>query len=264
MQIQIKEFTGPLDLLLQLIRREEMNIFDIDIHKITKQYLNFINTHTLPDLNAAGEFICLAATLIYLKSSKLFPPDSKEENSEEAENIKNNLVKNLLRIQNVQKLSQNLNQYPQMNRDVWTKQSIKPYFASASITPEIRCEIIETNSTESIKQEPILKLLKNYQQIQKNKWNNAQRIEPLPSLPEHLSKLNTRLSAGTSIKMSQLFSAKRNLPHSLLTFLSLLELCRLGMVTLFQQSAFSDILITVTKTFNLKNFNLVQIENSSL
>ena len=284
MQIQIKEFTGPLDLLLQLIRREEMNIFDIDIHKITNQYLTFIETHPLPDLNSAGEFIKLAATLIYIKSRSLFPPDKTEQPiDEEAEDLKKNLVKNLLRTQNLQRLSQQLQQFPLIGRDVWTRKMIKPYFSPSST--KLNDEMMKNNETtdinhatqitqsphtitpaEQIKLEPILKLLKSYHHIQQtSSWDNAQHTEPLPSLSNHIHNLSTNLSTGSSLKMSQLVSAKRNLPHTVLTFLSVLELCRLGFVSLFQQAAFSDIVITVLKTFRQKDFHLVQkIENPGL
>lgn len=277
MQIQIKEFTGPLDLLLQLIRREEMNIFDIDIHKITDQYLSFIETHPLPDLNSAGEFIQLAATLIYIKSKSLLPSEQTEQQNvdEEVEDLKETLVQNLLRVQKLQRLSQQLNQFPLMGRDVWTRNMIKPNSLSSKLNDPITQydeATDQTNTTqitpsprtdtlpiEQIKQEPILKLLKNYHRITQTKsWNNAQHTEPLPSLSDHIHNLSTNLSIGTSLKMSALISAKRNLSNTLLTFLSLLELGRLGFVSLFQQSTFSDIVIKVLKTFRRKDFHLVQ------
>ena len=105
MQIQIKEFTGPLDLLLKLIRREEMDIFDIDIHKITAQYLAFIEKHSIKDLDSAGDFIRMAALLIYIKSKSLFPSELQDDPEWEDEgHTQEELVQKLLKMQVVQSL----------------------------------------------------------------------------------------------------------------------------------------------------------------
>ena len=266
MQVQIKEFTGPLDLLLQLIRREEMDIFDIDIHKITHQYLHFIETHPLPDLQSAGEFIKLAATLIYIKSRSLFPPEATEEEQTEEQKLKNTLVQSLLRHQNIQQTSQKLNQLPLTGRDTWTRHSIRPNatrFLPADDTPQTPDESpVDTplpntetpSSTESIKPVPLLKLLKSYHHITHTRHNTWREVKPLTSLSDHISHLSPYLCAGEGVKMSSMIGTKHNPQNILLTFLSLLELCRLSRVSLFQEKDFSDIMVVVLKPLPTKGF----------
>ena len=111
MQVQTPQFNGPLDLLLQLIRREEMDIFDIDIHKITEQYLLSIQAE-FPDLDSAGDFIRMAALLIYIKSKSLFPSAQNEDSEEtiQEEDLKKALEQSLIKMQAVQEIAKKLYQ----------------------------------------------------------------------------------------------------------------------------------------------------------
>ena len=95
-KVKLDVFEGPLDLLLYLIKKEEADIFDIPIAKITEQYLQYIEYMKLLDLNIAGEFIVMAATLMHIKSRLLLPPDEQPPLEEEEEDPRTELVRRLI------------------------------------------------------------------------------------------------------------------------------------------------------------------------
>lgn len=95
-KVELEVFEGPLDLLLYLIKKEELNIYDIPIERITTQYMEYLNVMKMLDLNIAGEFIVMAATLMMIKSRMLLPVDEREEMEEEEEDPRWDLVRQLV------------------------------------------------------------------------------------------------------------------------------------------------------------------------
>src|ERR1700742_1402212 len=118
--VHLEQFEGPLGLLLYLIRQEEMDIFDIDIHQITRQYLEYIKTMRHLDLEVAGEFVAMAATLLHIKSRMLLPQHDMEE-GEEVQDPRKELVQKLVEYQKIQELSKQLYERPLLRRDVWPR-----------------------------------------------------------------------------------------------------------------------------------------------
>ena len=258
MQVQIKEFTGPLDVLLQLIRREEMDILDIDVHKITDQYLNFINSQSAPDLHFAGDFIKMAAILIYIKSKSLLPSDSEEESSPEEdpeEDLKASLTISLLRMQAVQSISQYLNRRPLLGRDIWPG-------AGDSMKAGEQTD----SSLNNVQATPLLSLLKAYHNVQEKKSLLQKTSTALPEkdnviiFKDSLHSIYQRLKAGQVFRMSSLLkdSGGSSLSGALAAFLSLLELSRRGIVNLFQIEDFSDVEVSVKKSVDKKEILLTQ------
>src|SRR3712207_4469850 len=96
LNIKIENFEGPFDLLLHLIKKNEMDIYDIKIYEITTQYLNYINNMKELDLEVTSEFIVIAATLLEIKSKMLLPKQVVEENEEDAEDPRQELINKLL------------------------------------------------------------------------------------------------------------------------------------------------------------------------
>jgi len=257
-QIQLKEFTGPLDVLLQLIRREEMSILDIDVHKITDQYLEFIESQPIPDLHFAGDFIRMAALLIYIKSKSVLPEfawcnDLQREDREEQE-LKADLTISLLKMQIVQSISRKFNQYALLGRDTWS--------SYAGMQP-MKWNCFEQEKNE-VKKNPLLSLLKAYHCVENRvsgkKPTEVNLEEHTPVLTDRISSIQSRLRAGNHFNMSSLLSYSNKPGYILTTFLSLLELSRLGIVTLFQKEYFSDIEVCVKKSFNEEDIGSVRNE----
>ena len=121
LRIQIQSFEGPLPLLLHLIKREDMDIFDINIHEITRQYLDYIRAMKQFDLGMAGEFIAMAATLIHIKSRMLLPQYNEGEEVEEELDPRRELVHRLLEYQKFQEASGQLYMRSLVGRDVWVR-----------------------------------------------------------------------------------------------------------------------------------------------
>src|SRR3954468_1595754 len=118
--IQLPKFEGPLGLLLYLIRKEEMDIMDINIHEITKQYFEYIKLMKELDLEVAGEFVAMASTLIHIKSRMLLP-QYNEEGEEVQEDPRKELVQKLLEYKKIKELSQQLYKLPLLGRDVFRR-----------------------------------------------------------------------------------------------------------------------------------------------
>lgn len=240
MQIKIKEFSGPLDLLLQLVRREEMDIFDIDIHKITDQYLCVLATHPLPDLNTAGDFIKMAATLIYIKSRSLFPPPPEEAPLEEdsPEESRRTLIQNLLHIQTLKSVASRMGQRSLLGRDTWSR--------GLDLDPEL-------SPPEAVFNKNLLfHLCRAYRRVgQRCRVKQSFRTQPLPLLSDGLRFLNPYLVQGACFMVSSLMSQKKGTGGErawvLVTFLSLLELARQEVVSLDQGPGEEDISVSVKK-----------------
>ncbi len=246
MQVQLKEFTGPLDVLLQLIRREEMDILDIDIYKITDQYLEFIKSQSIPDLYFAGDFIRIAALLIYIKSKSVLPvysqQDDLQEESQEEQELKADLTKSLLKMQIVQGIARRLNQYALLGRDVW----------SGSVDNQVVSGEDYFDGKNNVQKKPLLSLLKAYHRMQNRfsvKKSTGNVENDVPVLTDCISSIHSRLKIGRMFNMSSLLSHSSQPGYVLTTFLSLLELSRLGIVTLSQEKYFSDIQVCVKKSF---------------
>ena len=253
MHIQIKEFSGPLDLLLQLIRKEEMDIFDIDINKITEQYLNFIKENTITDLDSAGDFIKMAALLIYIKSKSLFPSEPQEDAEiENEQDLQKKLAQSLLKMKAIQSICEKLNRVPQLNRDTW---------GSAKVNIKDLIPLPDELQKKDIKKQSILKLMRSYQKVFTKKTTRpAVSIEdPLPFMLDCIRSIHHRLTTGSLWNMSALIEKdKHTMSHLLVTFLALLELTRIGVVSLSQKEDFSDIAVSVKRDFNNKDFHSLQ------
>jgi len=118
--VQLERFEGPLGLLLHLIREQEMDIFNINIHEITRQYLEYIKAMRRLDLEVAGEFVAMAATLLHIKSRMLLP-QYNEEGEEITEDPRKELIQKLVEYKRIQELSADLYKRPLLGRDVFVR-----------------------------------------------------------------------------------------------------------------------------------------------
>ena len=228
-----------------------MDIFDIDIHKITEQYLSSIEA-SFPDLDSAGDFIRMAALLIYIKSKSLFPSSPDSEDMETEVDLEKTLQQSLIKMQAVQKTAKMLGQgHMLLNRDVWStgapKHKTSP-FPPDFLTPQTQ-----------LKKQALLTLLRAYKRVFQKPLSAdsaLSQVESELSLSDCLRTLSHRLITGTQLTMQDLIGPKSS--HTLITFLALLELSRWGVVSLSQEKEYSDIAITVRKQFNDKSFHFIQ------
>jgi len=235
--IHLERFEGPLGLLLHLIRREEMDIFDINIHQITRQYLDYIKSMKKLNLEVAGDFIAMAATLIHIKSRMLLPQYDEEGEIDESTDPRKELVQRLLEYQKYQEAAHSLYERALVGRDVWLR-GHREQFLVEKEDDEI---IIEDN--------PLYALVTAYRAALRGFKKSIFKVGfDLQSVSSRILELRDKLFPGKSIKLSELIDSVENKSGQMLvTFLSLLELAKIGFISLFQSETYDDIHITTKK-----------------
>lgn len=233
--VSLPKFEGPLDLLLYLIRKEEMDIFDIKIHEITKQYLEYIKRMRELDLEVAGEFISMASTLIHIKSRMLLPQYNDQGEIVESEDPRKELVQRLLEYQKYQEAAKTLNERPLVGRDIWlrgAREAIKP--------PEEEI-VLEDNA--------LYALISSYRKILKSFQKKIHRVaKKAQSIAQRILEIKDRLVPGNKITLRELLNVTEDpMRQVLITFLSLLELGKMGYVHLYQSETYGDIYVDTKK-----------------
>jgi segregation and condensation protein A len=231
--IHLDNFTGPLDLLLHLIRKNEMEITDIPIAEITAQYLAVIDTMQTLNLDVAGEFLLMAATLLHIKSRLLLPQiveDPAEE--EEEDDPRAELVRRLLEYQKYKEAAIRLDELPQLNRELYARTAPAP-------------EVVEEGEG-GFGAVGLYDLLQALQQMLK------ERPEPLIhevtaeqlSVADRINQILAALQGQQSMAFSELFAGQVSRHEVIVSFLAMLELVRLRLVRLLQSQRFGAIWLT--------------------
>ncbi len=250
--VQLPHFEGPLALLLYLIRKEEMDIFNINIHHITKQYLEHIRLMKELDLEVAGEFVAMAATLIHIKSRLLLPQYDEQGEIVEAEDPRRELVQKLLDYQMYQEAAKKLYDRPLLNRDVWAR----------GLREDLRSDedggiIIDVEQGEN----GLFGLIAAYRRAMRKADRLVHRVRPkTESIAGRVMMIKDRLIVGARVLLRDLLNVgEAPMRHQLLiTFLSMLELGRLGFVSLFQNETYGDIHIESKKQIERNVLERVQ------
>lgn len=242
LHVEIDRFSGPMALLLHLIRQQEMDIFDINIHEITEKYLESVKQMKQLNLEGAGEFISMAATLIQIKSKMLLPQYNEEGEVVETEDPRKDLVRRLIEYQMYQEAGQKMYQMPLLNRDVWGRAESERLEA-----PESEIVIEEENA--------LYALIAAYRSAVKNMKKAVHRVgEALQSIRDRIWEMREHLVVGREARFFELVEvgtqASDRRGQLLITFLSLLELGKMGFVSLFQSENFADIHIDPKKNID--------------
>jgi segregation and condensation protein A len=235
LQIQLPQFEGPLALLLYLIRKEEMDIMNININQITSQYLESIKILKELDLDTAGEFVAMAATLIQIKSRMLIPQYDENGEIVENEDPRKELVQKLLEYQKYQEASKLLYERPLVGRDIWLRGSR---------------ENLEDRPEEiSIEDNGLFSLISAYRKMIKSAKKRIHKVTTkVQSISQRVLEIKDRLIMGHRLAMRELITnVEDQARQTLITFLSLLELGKLGFVGLYQSDSFADIWIETKK-----------------
>jgi segregation and condensation protein A len=226
-KVTLPIFEGPLDLLLYLIKKEELDIYDIPIAKITNQYLEYLEMMQLLDLNIAGEFLVMAATLMHIKSKMLLPPDPTAEEETIEEDPRAELVKRLLEYKKFKEAAGSLTDLEKKQRDVFTRQGM----------PELDGDIddgFEANIFDLIT--AFVKVVKNFS---KEDFHKVVRDEFTVSQKIH--DLYHMLVEKPVIIFTELFKKAKNRLEAITIFMALLELIRLNEVKVLQRGEFEEI-----------------------
>lgn len=231
-RVRLEVFEGPLDLLLYLIRKNEVDIYDIPIETITRQYMDYLDLMRMLDLNIAGEFLVMAATLMVIKSRMLLPPEERPEDEEaEEEDPRWELVKQLLEYKKFKEAAQFLELKEAEQQNVFVPEqrvSLPPADPAGSLADVSIFDLIGVFN-EALKRLP----REDLREVFGENYTVADKIEELVRLTAEHGRL----------KLSELFSRMRSRVEMVCTFLALLELIRLKQVRAVQDRPFGDVLI---------------------
>lgn len=229
-KVRLEVFEGPLDLLLYLIKRDEVDIYDISLERITQQYLEFMDAFKVLNLEIAGEFIVMAANLIYLKSRSLLPAavQPPEEDVEE-EDPRWELVRQLLEYKKFKEAAMHLH-----HREV----------AQENLFSRLPAEKPELFAERPLGDVSVFDLINAFNSVVKrlNKKEDLREIfEERYTVSDKIDIIIKMLSSGVALKFTELFSDMAARTEIVVTFLALLELIRLKQLRAVQSEEFGEI-----------------------
>jgi segregation and condensation protein A len=234
LKVRLETFEGPLDLLLYLIKKNEIDIYDIPISVITQQYLEYLEIMKNLNLDVAGEFLLMAATLLHIKSKMLLPPTGEEEEGEkEEEDPRAELVRRLLEYQRFKEAAQQLVKGPLLDREVFVRSFFGDALAEKQAEEDVSGEVTLFDLLEVMKK--VLEGLpaEDFQEIS---------VEHL-NIKDKILHIMERLWETESLAFTELFTASTPRREIVVTFLALLELLRLRMIRVYQGETFGAIRI---------------------
>ncbi len=230
-KVKFEVFEGPLDLLLYLIKKEEVDIYGVNLTRLATQFIEYIETMRLMDLEIAGEFLVMASTLMYIKSRELLPVDQQAqvEGEDEGEDPRWGLIRQLVEYKKFKDAASQLQVLEARQEDVFPRVPGKLEFAPEE-RPRQDSSIFDlVNAVNAV--------LKRFEQredrrdIFEDKWSVSEKIE-------HLLRVT---SERPVMRFSELFEGVTSRSEVVVTFLALLELIRLKQLTAVQRDPFGEI-----------------------
>jgi segregation and condensation protein A len=230
-------YEGPLDLLLDLIRKQDIDIYDIPISKITAQYLGYVENLKQLDVDVAGEFIYMASLLIHIKSKMLLPRDP-DAPADAQDDPRSELVDRLLEHEKFKNAAQMLFQKQQIEEAVWSNPALKDFKEDEGTEPEVAADVVDLVRTfqeilDRLRDRPVL-------QVDQDAVTVGQMIDYLR---------RRLLLEDKPLRLKRLLQPMQSRNALVCTFLALLELVRLQAILLRQDAVFGEILIKKHENF---------------
>jgi segregation and condensation protein A len=232
LEVLLEAFTGPLDLLLYLIKKQNFDILDIPVAEITRQYMQYIELMQVLEIELAAEYLVMAAILTEIKSRLLLPkPAETQTNDDEMMDPRAELIRRLQEYERTKQAAQVLEQLPRLGRDVFLA------MAEAGLP---------STSAENPRQVPPLaleELVEVFQAVLARaalKKHHAITEEPL-SIKDRMSQILQKMTIQTTIKFTELFKCEEGRMGVVVTFMALLELWRQSLIELSQAKPFEEI-----------------------
>jgi segregation and condensation protein A len=230
-KVKLEVFEGPLDLLLYLIKRDEIDIYDISIERITRQYLEYLQAFKELNIDLAGEFVLMAANLLYIKSRNLLPLDqqSPEEDADE-DDPRWELIRQLIEYKKFKEAAELLHNRALEQENI---------FARTAVTgPEPPLRLGEVGIFQLINAlQNVIKRIEAREELQEIFGENF-------TVSDKIETILARVSQGATLKFSELFAHMASRVEIVVTFLALLELIRLKQVRAGQANPFGEIEVT--------------------
>ena len=230
-KVRLDIFEGPLDLLLYLIKKEEIDIYDISIERITKQYLDYIKTFKLLNIDLASEFIVMAANLMYIKSRTLLPRNEQPpEDDTDEDDPRWELIRQLIEYKKFKDAANTLAHKARQQEDVFAHVGEKPVTPDQNAAPLAEISIFD--------------LIRAFQGVLK-RFEEAHDlgdiIDDRFTVSDKMDLLLDTISPGQSIPFKSLFASASTKSEVIVTFLALLELMKLNQFVVCQDKVLGEI-----------------------
>ena len=231
-KVKLEVFEGPLDLLLYLIKKDELEIHNIPMEKITAQYVQYLELMQMLDLNIAGEFLVMAATLMMIKSRMLLPAEDRPEMEEEEEDPRWDLVRQLVEYKKFKDAALHLEALEQRREDIFGRDGAEAVLGGAPADVALHdvglFDLISafSEALKKVKSEELREIF-------------AERF----TVAEKIETLGDRLRREGKFSISRMFEGMRSRHEIACTFLALLELIRLNQARAVQHETYGEIFI---------------------
>jgi len=226
LEVFLEAFEGPLDMLLYLIRRQNLDILDIPIADITLQYMSYIELMQVMQLELAGEYLLMAATLAEIKSRMLLPRVHAAETAEEAD-PRAELVRRLQEYERFKRAAENIDRMPRLERDTWTATAELVDRKVVRIAPQVTLQEMLLAFQEVLSRSDMFAHL------------HVQR-DPL-SVRQRMTDVLAALNASAFVDFVRLFRAEEGRQGVTVTFVAILELLREGLIEIVQSEAYGPL-----------------------
>lgn len=225
LEVFLEAFEGPLDLLLYLIRRQNLNILDIDVSAITEQYMRYVELMDAMQFELAAEYLLMAAMLAEIKSRMLLPRSADEEDDEE--DPRANLVRRLQEYERFKKAAEDLEELPRLERDTWVAQVEPPDLKRDRPLPDVQLKELMLVFSEVLKRADMYES----HQIQRESLSTRERMSDVLDTLRHQK----------FVPFVSLFRAEEGRLGVVVTFLAIMELIKESLVEIVQTEAFGPI-----------------------
>ena len=240
LNFHLEQYDGPLDLLLDLIRKQQVNIYDIPIASITQQYLDYMQRALKLDIDLSAEFVYMAATLIHIKSRMLLPRDPELDKISPEDDPRKELVDRLLEHERFKNAAEMLQQKRMVEEAVWSNPQIAQFLADEE-DPGLAVTLFDLVETL----QAVLQRAKNRPIYEVGKEDVS-----IPDMIRYLENLFREMRKGDSVSVTDLFERQGSRRAMICLFLAMLELVRRQALVLTQKDAFGDIRLKKHREFD--------------
>ena len=234
LDFKLDEFSGPLDLLLHLIKENKMDILNIEMEKITDQYMEYLNKMEEMNLEVTSNYLVLASELLYIKS-KMLLPRPKDEEEEEEEDPRSELVTRLLEYQTYKEITKTLKEKEELRKEIYTKapEDMKDFMTEG------------VNITDELNIDDLVDAFKKFLLRQKeNRPIHTQVTEKEVTVAERRKRIKDIIFRKKKVSFFELFEDYSR-EYVVATFLAVLEMAKAGELTIKQEKTFDDIICEV-------------------
>jgi segregation and condensation protein A len=231
-KVRFEVFEGPLDLLLYLIKKEEVDIYEVNLTQLATQFIEYIEVMRMLDLEIAGEFLVMASTLMYIKSRELLPVDQQVavEGEDEDEDPRWELIRQLVEYKKFKDAAAQLQSLEVRQEGVFPRLPVKPDFGQDEAPAPAQASLFDLINAVNA----VLKRLNDKEDLRdifEDKWTVSEKLEFIMQ----------EITQNGSLRFSSLFASTTSRTEVVVTFLAMLELIRLKQIVALQESPFGEI-----------------------